>query len=174
MELQKAMNRRRSIRSYTGEGITEEQLNAVLNAAYEAPVGMGRYDSIHLTIITNKDLLAAIDANAAEFFGNPKLHPLYGAPMLIVISSSTDGNIGSADVGFIIENMSLAAVDEGIGQCAIYGAVAAVNKNKELLDKLNLPQGFTPEGAVILGKTNEEYKERTIPEARKYGLNTID
>ena len=52
MELTQAMNIRRSIRSYTGEMISKEQLDAILNAAYEAPIGMGKYDSIHFTIIS--------------------------------------------------------------------------------------------------------------------------
>ena len=53
MELYKALNIRKSIRSYTGEGITDAQLERILTAAYEAPIGMKRYDSIHLTVITN-------------------------------------------------------------------------------------------------------------------------
>lgn len=135
MELKEALNKRKSVRSYTGELIDEKQLNAILTAAYEAPVGMGKYDSIHLTLITNKDLLNQIDQNAAEFFGNPQRHPLYGAPLLIVVSTNGEGNVASANVGIIIQNMALAAVDKGVGQCDIYGAIAALNQNPELLKK---------------------------------------
>lgn len=174
MELNTAMNNRRSIRSYTGESITEEELNAVLQAAYMAPVGMGKYDSIHLTIITNKELLKEIDRNGAAFFGNPSLHPLYGAPVLIVISSKDTGNVGSADVGIILQNMSLEAVELGIGHCDIYGATAALVQNQELLKKLNLPEGFTPLGSIILGKTKEEYTKRDIPASHKYSENRIE
>lgn len=174
MELNTAMNNRRSIRSYTGESISEEELNAVLQAAYTAPIGMGKYDSIHLTIITNKALLKEIDENGAAFFGNPSIHPLYGAPMLIVISSSDPGNVGSADVGIILQNMSLEAVELGIGHCDIYGATDALTENKELLKKLNLPEGFTPLGSIILGKTQEQYTKREIPDSHKFAENRID
>lgn len=173
MELKKAMNSRRSIRTYTGEQITREQLNSILNAAYEAPVGMGRYDGICLTVITNPELLKEIDENAARAFGNPDMHPLYGAPMLIVVSSASDGNVASANVGIIIQNMSLAAVDEGVGHCDIYGATAAMAGNKDLVKKLDLPSGFTPLGAIALGKSNEAYTSREIPAERKYTLNEI-
>ena len=44
MELYKALNIRKSIRSYTGEGITDAQLERILTAAYEAPIGMKRYE----------------------------------------------------------------------------------------------------------------------------------
>lgn len=173
MELQEAMNIRKSVRSYTGEQISREQLDSILTAAYEAPIGMGKYDSIHFTIITNPELLKEIDANAAKFFGNPSMHPLYGAPMLIVISSNSEGNVASANVGFILQNMSLAAVEEGIGHCDIYGAIAALSQDKVLLGKLNIPDGFTPLGALAVGKTTEVYTKREIPAGHKYGINEI-
>ena len=173
MELTQAMNIRKSIRSYTGEMISKEQLDAILNAAYEAPIGMGKYDSIHFTIITNSDLLGEMDACAAQFFGNPSMHPLYGAPMLIVVSSDNEGNVASANVGFVLQNMSLAAVEEGVGQCIIYGAVAALGQNKDLLAKLNLPDGFTPLGALAVGKSDESYTKRKIPESHIFAKNEI-
>lgn len=173
MELKEAMNTRKSVRSYTGEPISDEQLQAVLTAAYEAPIGGGRYGSIHLTIITNKELLTEIDTNAANFFGKPSLHPLYGAPMLIVVSSNESGNVASANAGFVLQNMSLAAVEEGVGHCIIYGATAGLVENKELLAKLNLPEGYTPLGSIELGQTEESYEKREIPESHKYSTNEI-
>lgn len=173
MELKDALNRRKSVRSYTGEPVSEEQLQAILTAAYEAPVGSGKYGSIHLTIVTNKDLLDRIDANAARFFGNPKAHPLYGAPQLIVISSNAEGNVASANVGDILENMSLAAVEEGIGSCFIYGATAALTQDPDLVAALGLPEGFKPLGSLALGKTDEAYAPRVIPEGHRFSQNVI-
>ena len=173
MELKEAMNIRKSIRSYTGEQISKEQLDAILTAAYEAPIGMGKYDSIHLTIVTNPDLLGEIDACAAKFFGNPSMHPLYGAPMLIVISSHGEGNVASANVGFILQNMSLAAVEEGVGHCDIYGAIAAVDQNPALLGKLDLPDGFVPLGALAVGKTTASCTKREIPDTHRYATNEV-
>lgn len=171
MELQKAMNIRKSVRSYTGEGITEEQLQHILTAAYEAPIGMSRYDTIHLTVITNPALLHAIDANASG--GDPKRHPLYGAPLLLLVSSSQEGNVASANVAMVIQNMSLAAVEEGIGHCDIYGAIRALVQNEELVSQLQLPEGFLPTGAIALGQTEESYTEREIPEKHKFTMNVI-
>lgn len=173
MEFKDVLNTRKSIRSYTGEPISKEQLDNILTAAYEAPIGMGKYDSIHLTVVTNKDLLNEIDQNAAKFFGNPSAHPLYGAPTLIVVSSKDQGNVASANVGIIIQNMSLAAVDEGVGHCDIYGATVALTQNKELLSKLNLPEGYAPLGSIALGLSDEKYEKREIPAKHKYGMNEI-
>lgn len=174
MEFKDVLNTRKSIRSYTGEPISKEQLDNILTAAYEAPIGMGKYDSIHLTVVTNKNLLSEIDQNAANFIGNPSAHPLYGAPTLIVVSSKDQGNVASANVGIIIQNMSLAAVDEGVGHCDIYGATVALTQNKELLSKLNLPEGYMPLGSIALGLSDEKYGKREIPAEHKYGMNEID
>ncbi len=174
MELKTALNQRKSVRSYTGEPVREEQLARILTAAYEAPIGMGKYDSLHLTIITNRELLDAIDRNAAEFFGRPETHPLYGASMLIVVSSSLEGNVGSANTAAVIQNMSLAAVEEGLGSCYIYGATAAMAENRELLAKLKLPEGFFPTGSILLGETDEPYAAREIPAEHRFAQNRID
>ena len=78
---------RKSVRSYTGENITEEELTKILKAGDASPVGMGQYDNMHITIIKNKELLKQIDEAGARMFGKPDMHPLYGAPMLILVST---------------------------------------------------------------------------------------
>lgn len=174
MELKDALNQRRSIRSYTGELPTQEQLDNILTAAYEAPVGMGKYDSLHLTIITNKDLLARIDKTAATIFGRPDGHPLYGAPMLIVVSSNAEGNVASANVADVLENMSLAAVEEGVGSCLIYGALSIVSKDDDIVAAMKLPEGFKPVGSIVLGQTDDAYAPREIPDERIFDQNVVD
>ena len=36
--------------------------------------------------------------------------------------------------------------------------------NEEIIKQLNLPEDFIPCCAITLGKTNEEYNEKDIPE----------
>lgn len=57
MELMKAIAMRKSTRSYKSEQISDESLNTIINAGCAAPVGMGAYNSVHLTVIQNSDLL---------------------------------------------------------------------------------------------------------------------
>jgi len=166
MTVQEAINVRKSVRSYTGEPVSEEELKAILMAGQSAPIGMAKYETIHLSVITNKELLAEIDKNAAEFFGNPDLHPLYGAPALIVVSSSQTDNVGSANVAMLVHGMALTAVELGVGHVDIYGATAALAQNAELVAKLNLPEGFKPLGSLAIGKTEEVYVAKDIPADR--------
>ncbi|SDB18281.1 nitroreductase family protein [Eubacterium oxidoreducens] len=166
METKKIFQIRKSVRSYTGK-VTDEQIQEVLFAAQAAPVGMAKYDTIHLTVIKDRALLDEIDQAAAKFFGDPSKHPLYGAPVLIVVSTQLDAqgnnNVHYANAAMIIHNMALAAIDLGLGSVDIYGAVAALNQNPALVAKLNLPDGFVPVGATAFGETTETFEEREIP-----------
>ena len=67
MNTMETLTSRRSIRSYTGEQISSEELSLLLKAANAAPVGMGQYNSVHLTVIQNGELLQKIDAAGAAF-----------------------------------------------------------------------------------------------------------
>ena len=62
----------------------------------------------------------------------------------------------------IVENITLEAVELGIGTCYICGAIRALNEDPELLKELYLPEGYVPCCAVILGHTDETYELREI------------
>lgn len=171
METLQTIKSRRSIRKYTGEKISKEQLATILTAAQHSPAALGEYQNLHITVVNNSDLLEEIDSNAQKLFRMNR-SMLYGAPTLILVSTllDTSGFIGNnvpfSNVACMIENMSLAAVDLGIGSCHIWGAINAMNRNPELVAKLNLPEGFTVTAGIVLGVTDEKYSERQIPEDR--------
>lgn len=166
MELLSVINERKSVRSYTGEQISDEQLAVILKAAEEAPVARGCFENFHLTIVTNKEILAQIDAAGAATFGNPDLHPLYGAPMYILVSAKApeEGRENSvlSSAAIIVHSMALAATDLGVGQCDIWGATAAMSKSSQIVQSLQLPDGFVPCCGIILGQTDETYEKRDI------------
>ncbi len=169
METIVTMKTRKSTRSYTG-ALSEPELKAVLEAGEAAPIGMGKYEEMHLTVIRDKDLLNELDRNAAAFFGDPSRTPLYGAPCLIVVSTAVEnpamGNIPYSNAAVVAMNMHLMATDIGLGSCMIWGAVAALNTNPDLVAKLGLPEGHTPCCGVVIGETTDELVERDIPEER--------
>ncbi|MBO5160438.1 MAG: nitroreductase family protein [Lachnospiraceae bacterium] len=159
---------RKSVRSFNGH-LSEEELSNILRVAYASPVGRAMYENVHLTVITKEELLNKISANAAEFFKNPAMNPLYYAPMYILVSAKLAGaadNVGYSNCATIVENMALAAVELGLGACHIWGATIALSQNAELVKELNLPEGFTPCCGLILGKTDAVYEEREILENR--------
>ena len=172
METLELLQSRRSIRSYTGEKVSKEVEQAVLKAGYAAPVGMGRYDGLHITVITDPGFLSDLDRAGAEMFGKPDIHPLYGAPLLIVVSSSEEGNVASANVAMIVHNMALEAVELGIGHVDIYGATAGLAANADLVKKIGIPEGFAPLGAIAAGPSEETYEAREI--GVRFETNTIE
>lgn len=113
-------------------------------------------------------MLNRITKTAANIFGTPNADPLYGAPTLIIVSGTPNKqfpNVEIANSACIIENMTLAATDAGIGSVYILGAVCAFNANKELLKELDLPDGFVPVSGIALGyptKPLSQEKERLL------------
>lgn len=168
---------RKSVRHYTGEGMTADEWKQILVAANAAPVGMGQYDGMHLTIITNPEMLNKIDQAGAAMFGKPDMHPLYGAPALILISTKTPSkmmeNVAYSNAAIIAHNMALAATELGLGACYIWGAVAALTTSPDIMSALHLPEDFVPCCGIVLGKTDDKYELRDIPTDR-ITQNTIE
>ena len=158
---------RRSIRTYNGKNITESELSQILKAAYASPVGRALFDTLNLTVISNRDYLDKWENYCENETGR---RPFYGAPTVILVSSlipSTDlksVNVNFSNAAIIVQNMAIAATELGIGSCHIWGAVRFLNDNEELLKELDLPEGMIPCCAIILGQTDEKYELRDIPE----------
>lgn len=169
METFKTMTCRKSVRSYKST-LSDANLQKILMAAQAAPIGMGKYDTMHMTVIRNTELLQELDRNAAEFFGDPSRTPLYNAPCLVVISTPIANpamaNVPYSNAAMMAEHMCLLATDLGIGSCNIWGAIAALNTKPELVAKLGLPEGHVPCCAVTLGDTDDTFAEREIPADR--------
>ncbi|WP_099468515.1 nitroreductase family protein [Konateibacter massiliensis] len=167
---------RKSVRSYTGKQVSQEELDKVLKAANASPVAMAQYENMHITVIQNEELLQEIEECAANTFQKPGMKPLYNAPTLIVLSSVAPKppkeNALYSNAAIMAHNMALAATDLNLGSCYIWGAFAAVNQNPDLVKKLNLPEGFVPCCGITLGETTEKYEERDIP-AERFKTNYI-
>lgn len=173
MELTSVFNKRKSVRSFTGETVSETTLKKLLHVANASPVGLAKYDTVHLTVVKNKALLAELEQNTARIFQAENRSFLYGAPELIIVSTAATDNVGYSNAAIIAHDMSLAAVDENVGVCHIWGCIMALTSNAELIAKLGIPEGFTPACAIAVGKTNEVYTAREIPNDR-IGINMID
>ena len=170
MTTMEALFSRKSVRAYTGENITDDELRQILKAAYAAPVGMGDYASLRLTVVRNPALLEKIDRAAAKLFGQPEMHPLYGAPTLIIVSTRLpekgSGNLPYSNGAIVTQNMAIAATELGVGVCHIWGAMSAVRADPALMAELKLPEGHVPCCSVCLGRTEEMYSLRDIPDGR--------
>lgn len=174
METMKAIARRKSTRAYKQDQIPDDVLNSILAAGCAAPVGMGKYDSLHLTVIQNKEILKDISAGVAKAI-NMDTDPLYGAPTVVLVSSKGAAmpGIDYANTGCILENMMLAATDKGISSVFLWGAAVCAGSDAELQKRLAVPEGFKPIGSVALGYSAEASDQAEKELTVKIGMNRV-
>ncbi len=163
MDTLKAIAGRSSVRAYTDEQVSAENLNTVLEAGCAAPVGMGQYDKMHITVVQDKGLLSRISATVQQMMQRPG-DPLYGAPTLIMISSVEMPMPGLeyTDGSWIAENMQLAAADLGLGSVIIWAAGVAANADPELKKDLEIPDGNKAVISIVLGTPAVQPPEKKL------------
>ena len=168
METMEVMRRRQSCRAYLPGQISEEALNTLLQAANAAPVGMGRYDTVRLTVVQNNTLLTKLNVRAADFMGDPALRPTYGAPTVILVSAAEGDpdDVRYCNAACIVENMHLAATELGLGSVYLLGCIRALQKAPELQRELGIPEGFTPMSALAVGMANQQMPRRELTAER--------
>ena len=90
---------RKGVKQYKSNPVPRELLEAIVAAGIAAPNAFNR-QAWHFSVITNKTLLEEIDAETNHRLGDEEgYHSLYGAPVLIVISSARDNNFAKQEIG---------------------------------------------------------------------------
>ena len=142
---------RRSCRSYQPEQITDEQLNAVLEAGTYAPTSRG-LQSPFIVAIQNEVLKARLAEMNAEIMGVTS-NPYYDAPTYVLVFVPEDAPNGVQDASLVLENMMLAAHAQGLGSCWIHREreMFATEEGKELMREWGLPDDLVGIGALSLG-----------------------
>ena len=57
---------RKSTRAYVSAQISDESLEMILRAAFASPVAMARYDSLHITVVQNEELIKELGFGKKE------------------------------------------------------------------------------------------------------------
>ena len=142
---------RRSYRSYKPEQITDEQLNAVLEAGTYAPTSRG-LQSPFIVAVQNEELKARLAQMNAEIMG-VTTNPYYDAPTYVLVFVPADAPNGIQDASLVLENMMLAAHAQGLGSCWIHREkeIFATEVGKKLMAQWGLPEGLVGIGALSLG-----------------------
>lgn len=155
---------RRSCRHYQPQQITDEELNAVLEAGTWAPTAHGAQDPV-IVAVQNAELRQELVALNARVRGG-SADPYYGAPTLVLVFVSANNENGLQDGSCVLQNMMLAAHALGLGSCWINREIQMFNmpEGKELMQKMGLPEGLAGVGAISLGY---EATEPAAPKPRK-------
>ena len=145
--------------------IDDEALSTLLQCGMTAPVGMRRYDTLHLCTVQNKELLDEI-TKVADMRTPERPHaPLYKAPTIIIVSSKFErtDHIEYANVACVIENMTIAATAMGLGSVYLWSVARVLNQNPALLEKFALPDGFVPVSVLAVGYPTTEIEQQSAP-----------
>ena len=165
-EVLKAIQARRSTRGFTDEQLTEEQLNALIDAALAAPTARN-LQYWHFSVVQNQKLLDELNDDLARIlaarlpegqrgrFEDKGFHVFYHAPTVIFISvpRESDNRFAQVDAGIAVENIVLAAQGMGLGS-VIIGMVMDVflSEREEYYNKaLGIPEGYRFAIAAVVG-----------------------
>jgi len=158
MDVIEAINTRRSIRKFTGEVISEEELKVILKAGFQAP-SAHNYEPRDYVVIRDREVIKKI----VEFHPYAKMLPEAGCGIVVCGDRQKQPEMGFlvADCSASIQNMLLAAHGLGLGAvwCGIY---SVENLVKSMSEVLNLPENIIPIGLVVVGKksADREPKDR--------------
>lgn len=166
METEEAINKRVSVRHFLDKQITENELKTLIKAGSRAPIGMSKYQEMHITVIQDKKFLNELNVQAEKYFNQKGKRLFHGAPTGIIISGKKTNYYGMEyDNGAcILENIHLMATDLGLGAVYLKGVVAFFEDNPDYLKKLNIPEGFSVLAGMAIGYPDKEYppKEHNI------------
>ena len=150
------LKNRRSIRKYQPTQVSDELLDAVLEAGLYAPSGMNTQNTVMVAVRDKKtrDMLSRMNAAVMGSQGDP----FYGAPCVIVVLAHPERYTWLEDGALVMGNLMNAAHEAGLGSCWIHRAqqMFESEEGKELLRSWGLPENLKGVGNCILGYAAED------------------
>ncbi|MBR3251121.1 MAG: nitroreductase family protein [Erysipelotrichaceae bacterium] len=155
MEFFDVLESRSSIRKYTDENLTDEQIRRIVTAGLKAPTATNKQE-IHITVIKKGDPVQ--DSIQKDLNPEAETSFCYGAPVTFYLSAADDFGWSDIDAGIAVENMHLAAKALGLGSVILGCMKKVVNgKKKQEYDKLLcIPEGYSYKIALAVGHADTE------------------
>ncbi len=167
MELKEALSSRRAVRTFTAEAISEATILELIDAAIQAPSAINE-QPWSFTVVRDRAVLDSLSTKAKahvltttalgllshhfqDILSDPQFNIFYHAPLLIVISSRTEGPWAVIDCSLAAQNLMLAARAAGLGTCWI-GFAQGFLGTPEGKALINLPPAHVPVAPIIVGR----------------------
>jgi nitroreductase len=186
-EILKAINERRSVRTYEPRKVPKELIDKVIDAGNNAPSGMNSQPWRFVVIEDNavhKKMTGACIPNAKQLLdplktSDPERYEMimkryeeledpiyYSAPAMIFVIGK--GSYADLSCPLACENIMLAAFSLGLGSCWVaFGSL--LTDNEELMALLEMKEDEKIFGPIILGypKETTEPPEKKSPEIKR-------
>lgn len=168
-----AIRGRRSIRFYEDKPVPAELVELLVELGQLAPTGKGA-QAWHFTVLRDRALMTEIseanrtlmlasgDAGEIEKAKEPGFDTFRGAPMAIILSGENGQPYAAADCANAMTTMAIAAESLGLSTCYIASFRKALGEPEyaDLLARLEIPAGYTPEFALSVGYCAKEPNPR--------------
>jgi nitroreductase len=174
----KAIYERNSCRDFSGEPLTDVQVDELVKSALAAPSAMNAMPW-HIIAVTDKALLDEMDAYALktieesnpDWFNRMKERGgkiFYNAPCLILIAKN-NSEWAPLDCGIVTQNVALAAHSLSLGNviCGMARMAFDGPRGEEFTKRLQIPEGYTFGMSVCIGiankgKTPHEFNQNKV------------
>jgi nitroreductase len=160
---------RRSIRKYKEMQVSKAQIDTIMKCAIFAPSALNQ-QPWEIRVIQNAKLLTDINRRflnyaqgktlkgSAARYKEADFSIFHHAPTVIVIARDKSNAISYLDCGILLQNILLSAHAMGLGTCPLGTLVSVLNlpENKDILDAINIPDGYEVAINIALGYPDEQ------------------
>ncbi|MBQ1503948.1 MAG: nitroreductase family protein [Oscillospiraceae bacterium] len=164
------INKRSSIRAYTDEKLTKEEIAALVDAGLRAPTAANRQE-LHFSVLEHGcPLLKELEDEKNRLNNaSPEKNFYYSAPVVILISGDTAFHWSDLDAGIAVENISLLAESMGLGSLIIGCIRDAMHGEKQAYFEkaFDFPAGYDYKIAIALGHRATEKVQHTYDEGKQ-------
>ena len=184
MNISEAIRKRKSVRAYLDKPVLADDLAKIVEAGRWAP----NAGPFQISVVRNAGLRQRINDRTLDAMvrsGNaflqqraslPGYQPIYGAPVLILLSGPADAPHSPRNTALAAENMLLEATGLGLGSCYLVSPTLALNgaNNRDLAGEAGIPDDYALKCAVIVGYPAAKNKFTLGKRVRKGSVNYID
>ena len=163
-ELLEILRKRRSIRKYSGEPVSEENLNKILQAGLLAPTGKN-LKSAEFVVVRDREVLDKIVG--ARAMGSAMVAD--ADTVIVVAANSETQDIWVEDGSIALTCMHLMADSLGVGSVWVQNrcrmsSVEGKSTDEYLHELLGIPAGYSCVGMLVLGMPGEEKDAYELPD----------
>ena len=159
---------RRSIRKWTDKNIDKDQIMKIIDVARWSPSSCNR-QTIKILVIKNKDIIDLIGRSLMGGVGFASTAPVLNIVLVDVrpYDFKIERHIPYIDAGIFIQTFLLMAHYMGLGACPIHWTVGE-KKEKEIREKLHIPDYYIPIAVIALGYPSEDIKPPGRKDAEEF------
>ncbi|MBQ9031668.1 MAG: nitroreductase [Parasporobacterium sp.] len=156
------IQKRKSVRNYSADPVSSDDLKAIVNAAIWAPNAMNK-QAWHFTCVTDPALIGkmseacrkGLEGSGVPFLQerakSPDFHAFFHAPAVIVVSIAED-KFTAFDAGSASATLCLAAKALGYGTCITASTEFMLAGDPALREELEFPENYKFICAITLGR----------------------